>query len=115
MKEEKKRIDRTEEELTKEERKKFNRVLAEKGVVAGGATGTLGAAMLALGRNNEKVLKDRKRKSIWVPKGDNPKATAQILKAAGIASLAIGLPVAGISAYKHYKYKKEDKKNDNKA
>ena len=117
MKEEKKKIDRTqeekaEEELTRAQRKRFNRNLAEKGIVAGGALSGLGAASVLSGRQIDKILKNRKE--VWVG-NFNPKTLAKGSKIAGGVMLGVGLPVAGVSAYKHYKYKKEDKKNDNKA
>lgn len=119
MKENKKeKIDRSqeekaEEEFTKVQRKRFNRNLAEKGIVAGGALSGLGTASILMGRKGEKILKNNKE--IWIPEGTNPIKLSKGAKVAGKAMLAIGLPVAGISAYKHYKYKKEDKKDDNKA
>lgn len=109
---ERKKIDRTEERDESEKRRKDEkRRLAAKGIVAGSALAALGAGMYGLGRHNSNIIK--KGGYIWKGKSD-PKRDAALAKAIGLSSLGIGLPVTGLSAYEHYKYRK-GKDDDNKA
>lgn len=110
---EKKLIDRSEERKEeKREELEDKKRLSAKGVVVGGALTTTGGALLAGNRFIKKKLKSGE--PIWVGK-IKPEKLAAKAGVVGGAKLAIGLPTLGISAYKHYKYKKEGKKNDSKA
>ena len=110
---EKKEIDRSKEREEEElERKKFRKSLAAKGVVAGTGLSALGGTVLYGGKKADKIVKElaegKRSKKIPLDK-IGPKA-----KVAGGVMLALGIPTLGYSAYKHYKYRKENK-DDNKA
>lgn len=114
MRKEDGKIDRTqEEEEAKKEKELWKRGAAAKGIVAGSGLSALGGGVLVLTEKSARKLK--KGGELVIPKGSNMKATIRNGRIIGGSALAIGLPTLGYSAYKHYKYKKEDKKNGDKA
>lgn len=115
---EKKEIDRSKEREEEElERKKFHKSLAAKGVVAGTGLSALGGTVLYGGKKADKIVKELaegKRKEAWGSKKIPLDKIGPKAKVAGGVMLALGIPTLGYSAYKHYKYRKENK-DDNKA
>ena len=90
------------------------RDLAAKGVVAGTAASLLGGGIYKMSNDlGKKVLSGNYN----VTKGNEKTIIEDVIKVRrlGKALLGVGIPVAGIAAYKHYKYKKKDKEDDNKA
>lgn len=109
MKEDKKKIDRSEEEkkARKEELEDKKRVSA-KGVVAGSSLATLGTALALAGHDVDRRIKKGVKWEGKIP----PKTLAKGLKRVGYPLLAIGAPALAVSAYKHHKYKKQSKEED---
>lgn len=105
---ERKEIQRSPEDYQIEASK---RDLAAKGVVSGTAASLLGAGIYGMSKNLEKKIKSGNFDLI---KGSEKDIIDDIItsKRVGKTLMAVGIPVAGIAAYKHFKYKKKD---DNKA
>lgn len=103
-------IDRSKsrEEVAKENKKNEEVELLKKGKAVGDTLTGLGLGSIAL----EKYSKHLSKKPGARPR---PEKAAKVLKKGGYFLTAAGIPIAGYSYYKHYKLKKKDKKDDNKA
>lgn len=90
------------------------RELAAKGIVSGTAATALGAGLYKISKDLKKKLKSGNFKII---RGNEDVIVKQLIDTnrAGKVLMGVGAPIAGISAYKHFKYKKKDKEDDNKA
>lgn len=90
------------------------RELAAKGIVSGTAATLIGSGLYGISKFLEKKMKSGNFRLI---KGSENSIVKDLAKGEMVGKVltGIGLPVAGISAYKHFKYKKKDKENDNKA
>ena len=117
--EERKPIDRTKEREEEERQKKEDkRRLTAKGIAAGSALSTGGGLLYLDARKlGKEIASGKEIKKVGKLE---PIVVSKKGKLIGLAALGVGVPTLGISAYKHYKYKKEDKKekgkqDDNKA
>lgn len=106
---ERKEIDRSKErEEEEKQRFKDHKRMAEKGVVSGSALAGIGTGIYALAKKAERIHKSGKEK--WVSKKIPTEKLISRGKIVGLSALGLGLPTLGISAYKHYKYKKKEKR-----
>lgn len=97
--------------LTEEEK----REILKTGIVAGSTLGTLGTGIAVSAHALDKAIKAGKdnkyTRGVRMQAGRSGQNSVKMLsrlKKGGAAMAAIGIPTAGVSAYKHYKNKKKD-------
>lgn len=93
--------DKSREEVAKENERKEEVDLLNKGKTVGNTLTGLGLGSIAL----EKYSKYLSKKPGARPRPEN---AAKTLKRSGYLLTAAGLPLAGYSYYRHYKLKKDD-------
>lgn len=105
--------------MEEDKKLKEKKDLAKAAVASGAGLATIGGTTYGLGKVVEHTLKTDKKGRVMrgvlkssAKYGVTPETLTKNLKKGGKVSMAIGTPVLAVGAYKHYKYKKNDKDAD---